>query len=54
MADTLFRIATFNLENLDDDADEPPFESRIAPCARSWSGWRPTSSACRRSTPSTR
>lgn len=30
MADTLFRIATFNLENLDDDADEPPFEARIA------------------------
>ena len=30
MADTLFRIATFNLENLDDDADEPPFEERIA------------------------
>ncbi len=30
MADTLFRIATFNLENLDDDIADPPFESRIA------------------------
>ncbi|PWC39032.1 endonuclease/exonuclease/phosphatase family protein [Azospirillum sp. TSO35-2] len=30
MADTLFRIATFNLENLDDDTDDPPFAARIA------------------------
>ncbi|ALG74021.1 endonuclease [Azospirillum thiophilum] len=30
MAETLVRIATFNLENLDDDTDEPPFEARIA------------------------
>ncbi len=30
MAETLFRIATFNLENLDDDAADPPFATRIA------------------------
>ncbi|MBP2297347.1 endonuclease/exonuclease/phosphatase family protein [Azospirillum picis] len=30
MADLQFRIATFNLENLDDDADDLPFEERIA------------------------
>ncbi|MCG5240726.1 endonuclease/exonuclease/phosphatase family protein [Azospirillum doebereinerae] len=30
MADTQFRIATFNLENLDDDTADPPFDARIA------------------------
>ncbi|SMH35581.1 endonuclease/exonuclease/phosphatase family protein [Azospirillum agricola] len=30
MAETLFRIASFNLENLDDDTADPPFEARIA------------------------
>lgn len=30
MTETLFRIATFNLENLDDDTADPPFDSRIA------------------------
>lgn len=30
MAETLFRIATFNLESLDDDVSDPPFAARIA------------------------